>query len=111
MMIELIQTLLPDPVVPAMSMWGILTRSSTIGSPLASLPRNIGRIMPSAAPELMSSRKRTFSRLGFGTSMPMVVLPAIVGTMRMFGAPRLRAKSLAMLLMRATRVPGASCTE
>ena len=32
------QPLLPDPVVPAMSRWTILTRSATIGLPETSLP-------------------------------------------------------------------------
>ena len=43
MRIEFMHTLLPEPVVPAMSMCGMRVRSATSGSPEASLPRNIGQ--------------------------------------------------------------------
>ena len=42
MMIVLMQTDLPEPVVPAIRQWGIAARSVMSGSPLASLPRNSG---------------------------------------------------------------------
>ena len=42
MMIVLMQTDLPEPVVPAIRQWGIVVRSVMSGSPLASLPRNSG---------------------------------------------------------------------
>ena len=38
MTMALMHTLLPEPVVPAMSMWGMVARSATIAPPLASLP-------------------------------------------------------------------------
>ena len=42
MMIVLMQTDLPEPVVPAIRQWGIAARSAMSGSPLASLPRKSG---------------------------------------------------------------------
>jgi len=38
LMRALMQPLLPEPVVPAISRWTILTRSATIGLPETSLP-------------------------------------------------------------------------
>ena len=38
MIMELIITDLPEPVVPATSMWGIFARSATTGLPPESLP-------------------------------------------------------------------------
>ena len=76
MMIVFMHTLLPDPVVPAISMCGIFVRSAISGSPDASLPRNIGRFMSRKAPgSPISSLSRTFSFVGFGTSTPTVSRP------------------------------------
>ena len=50
MMIVLMQTDLPEPVVPAIRQWGIAARSVMSGSPLASLPRNSGIAMLAASP-------------------------------------------------------------
>ena len=113
MMIELSHTLLPEPVVPAMSMCGIFARSSISGLPDASLPRNIGSDMFSAASGSadISSRSRTFSFLRLGTSMPMVSLPAMLGTMRTFCALRARAMSVETLLICDALVPGARRTS
>ena len=41
----LMQTDLPEPVVPAIRQWGIAARSVMSGSPLASLPRNSGMVI------------------------------------------------------------------
>jgi len=43
--IVLMHTDLPDPVVPAISRCGMRARSSTIGRPSASMPRNSGSAM------------------------------------------------------------------
>ena len=111
MMIVFMHTDLPEPVVPAISMCGILARSSTSGSPAESLPMNIGSIMFAAWPLDMSSLRRTFSFCLFGTSMPTAVRPAMFGMMRTFGAVRARAMSFAIVSRRATRVPASSSTE
>ena len=109
MMIEFMQTDLPEPVVPAMSMCGILLRSSTTGLPDASLPRYMGRFISVAASGTarISSATRTISRLMLGTSIPTVSLPAMFGTMRMFCAFIARARSVLTPLRRETFVPGA----
>ena len=111
MMIVFMQTDLPEPVVPAISMCGIFARSRTSGSPAESLPMNIGSIMPLAWPLDMSSLSRTFSYCRLGTSMPTEVRPTMFGMMRTFGACSERAMSLAIVSSRATRVPAASSTE
>ena len=41
----LIQTDFPDPVVPAISKWGIEVKSPTIGLPEMFLPRAIGSMI------------------------------------------------------------------
>ena len=112
MMIVFMHTDLPLPVVPAMSTWGILVRSAMSGSPLASLPRNIGSFMPwnfSGRP--MSSLRRTFSLVGLGTSMPTVSRPTWLATMRTLTALSARAISLLTALTWLTLVPGASRTS
>ena len=45
--------------------------------------------------EVINSRRRTFSFLMLGTSMPMVSLPAMLGTTRMLWARRARASGSA----------------
>ncbi len=108
MMIVFMHTLLPEPVVPAMSMWGILVRSAMRGSPAASLPRNMGSFMLANESRLLiSSLRRTFSLVGLGTSMPTVSRPAWLATMRMLTALRARAISLETAVSAATLVPGA----
>ena len=42
-MMVLMQTLLPDPVAPAMRTWGMVVRSTTTGLPRTSRPRAMGR--------------------------------------------------------------------
>ena len=41
-MMALIETLLPDPVAPAISRWGIRVRSTETGSPVTPHPKAIG---------------------------------------------------------------------
>ena len=43
--IEFTATDLPDPVVPAMSRWGIFARSAMYGMPSMSLPRHIASLL------------------------------------------------------------------
>ena len=109
--IVFMQTDLPEPVVPAISTCGIFVRSPISGSPDASLPRNIGSFIFSNDSRLrISSLRRTFSFVAFGTSMPTVSRPAMFGTMRMLTALSDRARSLDTALSAATFVPGASFT-
>ncbi len=108
MMMVFMHTDLPEPVVPAMSMWGILVRSLISGSPAASLPRNIGSFILSNFERLLiSSLRRTRSLVGLGTSMPMVSRPSMLATTRILTALSERARSLSIALIWATLVPGA----
>ena len=76
----LIATDLPEPVVPAMSRCGMRARFATTGSPPMSLPRARGRawaLSPKPLAERIS-RRSTFSRSSFGSSMPMTERPGMV---------------------------------
>ena len=75
-MIALRQTLFPEPVVPAMSMCGILVKSATSAAPLASLPRKSGSPIPVAASpaSIISSLSRTVSLRVIGYFDPDGVL-------------------------------------
>ena len=79
-MIVLIQTDFPEPVVPAISKWGIVLKSLVIGNPEILLPSAIGSFMSlflKAVSEIISLKK-TFSLCGLGNSIPIVLLPGIV---------------------------------
>ena len=109
MMIVFMHTDFPDPVVPAINMWGIFVRSEISGSPAASFPRNIGSFISlNRSRLLISSLSRTRSFVGFGTSIPIVSRPSMFATTRMFTAFSERARSLSIALICATFVPGAS---
>ena len=90
MMMVLMQTDLPEPVVPAMRQWGIAARSVMSGSPLASLPRKSGIciLLIASGASCMSSLRRTFSFCALGTSIPTVFFPGTGATMRMLSARR-----------------------
>jgi len=112
-MIELMHTLLPEPVVPAISMCGMDVRSAIRAAPDTSLPRNSGRPIFSALgpATAISSFSRTISLSRFGTSMPMVFLPGSGATTRTDGAFSARAMSLARAATCDTLLPGASCSS
>ena len=83
-MIALMQTDVPLPVWPAMSICGILPRSQTIGVPAISLPRaTVSREEAFCIFSLCStSRRVTVATLRFGTSTPTRLLPGIGASMR-----------------------------
>ena len=68
MIMALIDTDLPEPVVPPMSKWGIFARSETMERPSTSLPMTICSGPSSAS--LMTSPKSTLWRVRLGTSIP-----------------------------------------
>ena len=59
--IELIQTLLPEPVEPAINRWGIVARSTHIVSPAAVLPSAIanGESIEANFSEFIAERRNT----------------------------------------------------
>ena len=79
----LIHTDFPDPVVPAISKWGIVDRSPTNGNPDILFPKAIGSFISfllNLSSEIISFKK-TFSLFVFGISMPIVFFPGIVATL------------------------------
>jgi hypothetical protein len=78
----LIATDLPEPVVPAISRWGILASEEITGSPPISLPSASGRrmVLSPKSRVASNSRKTTISRLSLGSSIPITLRPGTVLT-------------------------------
>ena len=76
----LMQTDLPDPVVPAINKCGIEAKSPITGIPEILLPRAIGSLISFFKKSLLEriSLKKTFSLEELGSSIPIVLLPGIV---------------------------------
>ena len=70
---------LPEPVVPAMSRWGIFARSAMTGWPAMSRPSATDSLLLEDWKELdsTSSRIRTVLRLLLGTSIPTAAFPGL----------------------------------
>ena len=103
---------LPEPVVPAISRWGIRARSVTTGSPPIFLPRASGRreVFRIQASLAIISEKYTVSRFAFGSSMPITVRPGTVA-MRTATTLMLRAMSSARPMTREDFTPGAGSSS
>lgn len=112
-MMLLMQTLLPDPVEPAISTWGILPMSPMTFSPDRVLPRAKvkGLLLLINCGVSMISRRPTISENSLGTSIPTAALPGIGASMRISEVARLRAKSLDRLTNLLTLTPGSSCNS
>ena len=102
-------TLLPVPVAPAMSRWGIFSSPTTTGFPMISLPRQMGAgDLISAKPEAPTiSLKGTTLMEGLGISMPMTSLPGMGATIRILRALKARARSSARFTILLILIPGA----
>ena len=76
-MMVLMQTDLPEPVLPAMSTCGISTRSAMIGWPYTSLPRAMGilALLLRHSSDSNMSRTMTLDLTELGTSTPTELLP------------------------------------
>src|ERR1039457_3355912 len=79
MIIALMATDLPEPVEPAMRMWGMAARSAVTMRPLMSLPRAMASLDLDCAKDSDSttSRSQMVSRSWLGTWIPTVDLPAM----------------------------------
>ena len=108
MIILLMHTLLPEPVAPAMSTWGILLMSPIIFCPDRVLPSAKGRgpLKPSKAGVSMISRRPTITLSSFGTSMPTAAFPGIGASIRISEVARFKARSSAKLTILLTFTPG-----
>ena len=110
---QFMQTLLPEPVVPAISTCGILEISAMMGSPEISSPRqnaSLERWLWNCSDSTRSFRY-TVRRSSLGTSIPMAALPGIGANMRTPDAARLRAISSDRFLMRLTFTPDWGCSS
>jgi hypothetical protein len=108
----LIATDLPEPVVPATNRCGMRARSATTGSPPMVLPSASASAWREAAKSGLasSSRRKTVSRLAFGSSMPMALRPGTTAT-RAETADIERAMSSASAITREDFVPGAGSSS
>ena len=107
------QTLFPEPVVPAISKWGIRIKSVIIGVPTISSPRAIGSFSEDSKKASLSrtSLRCTGSRELFGISMPIAALPGIGAMIRMLCARKARARSSARFVILLIFTPGAGSSS
>ena len=91
----LMHTLLPEPVAPAISRWGISARSTAIGWPDTSSPRAMasGEMIALNALDSITPRSDTRETDSLGTSRPTTDRPGTGASMRMGEAARARARS------------------
>ena len=112
-MMVLMQTDLPEPVAPAISRWGILARSQTMGVPAMSLPSATtrGLLALRMGSDSSTSRRVTVARCLLGTSTPTRDLPGMGASMR----TDLTSMFMAMLRFRSvtleTLMPAASSSS
>ena len=113
MMMEFMHTDLPEPVVPAISRWGILAMLPTMQLPSMLLPSAM-EVMDFAlanSVESITSRRETVVTARFGTSMPTTEIFPGTAAMRTPDAPRLRAISSAQPVILFSRTPLSSSTS
>ena len=104
-----IQTLLPEPVLPAISTCGILEISATTSSPATSFP-NAKASLDLCFWNLSVSNislKCTISFSLFGISIPTACLPGIGASILMLSAAKFNAISSAKFAILLTRTPSA----
>ena len=111
MIIERVQTDLPEPVVPAMITCGIFVMSPTTALPVMSLPTAKASLLCELrnSDEESISRSVTVSLLMFGTSMPTAALPGIGASIRTPCAARLRQMSSSSPFIFETLTPAPGC--
>jgi hypothetical protein len=104
-MMELIQTLLPEPVAPAISRWGIVSRLAATGWPETSCPSATFKGESKSWNSFVSMTARSATReiLSLGTSMPTMERPGTGASMRIGAAARASARSLERALILLTR--------
>ena len=104
---------LPEPVVPAISIWGILAMLPTMQEPLISLPTAKEDLDLDLANswESITSRRETMVTARLGTSIPTMEIFPGTAAMRTPEAPRLRAMSSAQLVSLFSRTPLSSSTS
>ena len=104
---ELVHTDLPEPVVPAMSRWGILAIFPTMQFPPMSLPtaKETLEALSVKAVEPMTEWILTGETSLLGTSIPTIDIWSGIGAMRTPVAPNAKAISSARLVNLFSRTP------
>ena len=97
----LMPTDFPEPVVPAIRRCGIFCRSATIGLPAISFPKATvkGESISSNVFDLSISPKTTRALFSFGISIPIKDFPSITSTTLTLETESDLAKSLERLLI------------
>ena len=113
MIMELVQTDLPEPVVPAMSRCGIRAMSPITFRLEMSLPtaKATWDFAFSNSLESMTLRSGTGETKRLGTSMPTTEFLPGIGAMRTLTAPRLSAISAARLVILLSLTPRSSSSS
>ena len=108
-----IQTDFPEPVLPAISKWGIFAISVTTASPPTSFPNaNVNFDFPSVnLSESIISLKATIDFDLLGTSIPTVCFPGIGASILIVSASRLSAISSDKLAILLTLTPSAGANS
>ena len=112
-MIVLIQTDLPEPVVPAIRRWGIFAKSSVAISPDVVFPTARERIDSASANSglFTTDLKKTVAGFRLGISIPTDDFPGIGAMTRTLLASITRARSSAKATNLLTRTPSAGSTS
>ena len=108
-----IHTDLPDPVWPAIRVWGIFAISVTTMLPATSLPSanaSFDLLFINSSDSIMSLKGTIFFSL-FGTSIPTVCLPGIGASILIVSASKARAISSERLAILLTLTPSAGANS
>ncbi len=105
------QTDLPEPVAPAISIWGILAISATTTLPPISFPTAKARLDGNSLNSLLSikSRRATIMFSLFGTSIPTAAFPGMGASIRISVAARFSLISSERLTILLTFTPCSGC--
>ena len=112
-MIEFMHTLLPEPVLPAISMCGIFAISPTQALPSIPLPseKESFDLASINSSDSIISLRDTVSVFLFGTSIPTADLPGIGASILIDLAAKLSAKSSDNLKILLTLTPTLGCNS
>ena len=102
-----IHTLLPDPVAPAISRWGILLKSATMHLPAMSFPKAKAKLLLDFlnSSDSITSLKKTGVKSLFGISIPIADFPGIGASILTPLAAKLKAISSDKLTILLTFTP------
>ena len=111
--IEFVNTDLPEPVVPAISICGIFAISATTTRPAISLPAGKASLdlCSLSSLDISNSFRYTVSLLSLGISIPTAALPGIGASIRISAAAILSLISSAKPVILLTFVPISGCNS